>query len=137
MLLCRLHWWQTAVRNCPPPPPASLVSPASSFFARSSNLPIPLIFFFSSLLQFSFVLYPRHPRLSHSCLFPHPLFLLCLSFPRSSFRSPLSYLMYYVAPSSSIRHSFPRLFCSAPFLCRLLVHWPLVGKDACARAFKA
>ena len=102
MLLFRLHWWQTAVRNCPPPPPASLVSPASSFFARSSDLPIPLIVF--SLLQFSIVLYPRPPlaSLTHVSS-PHPLFLLCLSFPRSSFRSPLSYLMYYFASSSSIR----------------------------------
>ena len=80
--------------------------PRSSLLRLPSSLAPPIFQSLSSFFLFfnspsSFIL-ATLASLTHVSS-PHPLFLLCLSFPRSSFRSPLSYLMYYFASSSSIR----------------------------------
>ena len=120
MLLFRLHWWQTAVRNCPPPPPASLVSPASSFFARSSDLPIPLIVF--SLLQFSIVLYPRPPS-------PLSLMSLPLIHCSSSVCLFLVHPSVLRFPTSCITSLHLQVF--APFVSSSLLFRSLLMQVAC------
>ena len=60
------------------PPRSSLLRLPSSLAPPIFQSPSSFFLFFNS--PSSFILAP--PRLSHSCLFPHPLFLLCLSFPR-------------------------------------------------------
>ena len=115
--------------------------PRSSLLRLPSSLAPPIFQSLSSFFLFfnspsSFILAP--PRLSHSCLFPSSIVPPLSVF--SSFILPFSAFLPHVLLRFIFKYSppsFPRLFCSAPFLCRLLVHWLLLGKDACARAFKA
>ena len=104
--------------------PPIFQSPSSGFSLIFFNSPSSFILGpLASLTQVSSLIHCS----SSVCLFlVHPSVLL---FPTSCITSPHLQVFAFRFLVSSVP--------LAPFLGRLLVHWPLVGKDACAHAFKA